>query len=193
MQDHFSLIIKKAAAIKNPYEQSLFLLAHMSYLQGFSDVNKRTARLCSNISLIKNNLVPLSCNDVEREDYTSAMIAIYELQEIRPLLDLYIFSYMRTCAMYDSTVKAIGFDEIRVRYRELRRKVIRDIIVNKLIDKPMKEYVSSQALEMVTEEDQKSFFEDVMEDLKEMDQSRIAGLGIIPDQLNAWLNIKPIK
>ncbi len=90
-------------------------------MQAFSDVNKRTARLSANIPLIKNNFVPLSFNDVEREDYTSAMIAIYELQDIRPLLDLYVFSYMRTCALYDSTVKSMGFDEIRVRYRQQRR------------------------------------------------------------------------
>jgi fido (protein-threonine AMPylation protein) len=190
LQLHFFRIIEKAAAIKDPYEQSLFLLAHMSYLQGFSDVNKRTARLCANISLIKNNLVPLSCNDVEREDYTSAMIAIYELQDIRPLLDLYHFSYMRTCAMYDSTIKAIGFDEIRVRYRDLRQRLIREIILNNLVEDPMRKYISLQTSNLVKEDDQQSFIEDVMDDLEEIDQNRIAGLGITLDQLNAWMLLK---
>ncbi len=91
-------ITTKAARIKDPYEQSLFLLIHISYLQAFADVNKRTARLSANIPLIKSNVVPLSFNDVEKEDYTSAVIAIYELQDIHPILDLYVFSYMRTCA-----------------------------------------------------------------------------------------------
>jgi hypothetical protein len=31
-------------------------------------------------------------------------------------------------------------------------------------------------------------FEDVMEDLEQMDESRIAGLGIIVDQLKLWLD-----
>jgi hypothetical protein len=122
LQSRFNRIIEKAALIENSYEQSLFLLVHITYLQAFSDVNKRTARLCANIPLVKSNVVPLSFNDVEREDYTSAVIAIYELQEIRLLLDLYLFSYMRTCAMYDSTVKAMGIDEVRVRYRQQRRR-----------------------------------------------------------------------
>jgi len=188
LQSRFKRIIEKAASIENPYEQSLFLLVHITYLQGFSDVNKRTARLSANIPLIKANLVPLSFNDVDREAYTSSVIAIYELQDIRPLLDLYLFSYMRTCAMYDSTVKALGFDEVRVRYRQQRRAIIRDIIINKLSGASMKEYISDQALKLIKEEDRTPFFEDVIEDLREIDLSRITGLGITPDQLNMWIN-----
>ncbi|BBI16930.1 Uncharacterized protein NCS13_1_0735 [Neochlamydia sp. S13] len=160
-----------------------------TFLQGFSDVNKRTARLSANIPLIKSNLVPLSFNDVEREDYTSAVIAIYELQDIRPLLDLYMFSYMRTCSMYDSTVKALGFDEIRVRYRQQRRALIRDIVLNQLTEKGLQKYIFSQTLKLPNKEEQAFFIEDVMEDLKEIDQSRLAGLGITPEQLKAWLNL----
>lgn len=133
LEVRFARIIKKAALIEDPYEQSLFLLVHVSYLQAFADVNKRTARLSANIPLIKNNLVPLSFNDVEREDYTSAIIAVYELQDIHPILDLYIFSYMRTCSMYDSTVKTLNFNEIRVRYRQQRRDIISGIINSNLV------------------------------------------------------------
>ena len=186
LQIHLNRIIEKGAAIENPYEQSLFLLIHLTYLQGFSDVNKRTARLCANVPLIKANVVPQSFNDVEQEDYISAVIAIYELQEIQPILDLYLFSYMRTCALYDSTVKAIGFDEVRVRYRQQRRALIRDIILQQLTGERMKKYVDEQALTLVKEEDKTSFFEDVMEDLKEIDVSRIVGLGVTPDQLTSW-------
>lgn len=187
LQIRLNRIIEKAALIKNSYEQSLFLLIHITYLQAFTDVNKRTARLSANIPLIKSNLVPLSFNDVNREDYTSAVIAIYELQEIRPILDLYLFSYMRTCAMYDSTVKTIGFDEIRVRYRQQRRDIIRHIILNKLKGVPMQEYISNQSIQFIKKEDQTSFIEDVMEDLKEIDLIRITGLGITPDQMHAWI------
>ncbi len=99
LQARLDLIAQKASQIEDPYEQSFFLLVHVSYLQAFIDVNKRTARLSSNIPLIQKNLVPLSFNDVTREDYNSAIITIYELQDIRPLLDLYRFSYLRTCVL----------------------------------------------------------------------------------------------
>ena len=189
LESQLERIAQIAALIENPYEQSLFLLVHISYLQGFSDVNKRTARLCANIPLIKNNIVPLSFNDVKQEDYMSAIIAIYELQEITPLLDLYIFSYMRTCAMYDATIKAIGFDEIRVRYRQQRRALIREILLQKMIGETMKKYIDSKTIQNIKEEDRKAFIEDVLEDLKEIDQTRIIGLGITPDQLNAWKEV----
>lgn len=182
-------IVKKAALIKDPYEQSLFLLIHISYLQAFADVNKRTARLSANIPLIKNNLVPLSFNDVERNDYTSAMIAVYELQDIHPILDLYVFSYMRTCSLYDSTVKTINYDEIRVRYRQQRRSIISHIITRNLIGKAMRKYISTQTSKLVKKEDQASFIEDVMEDLKEINEIRIVGLGITKDQLKNWIDL----
>lgn len=179
-------IAEKAALINDPYEQSLFLLIHVSYLQAFLDVNKRTARLCANIPLIKKNLVPLSFNDVERDDYSSAIIAVYELQNVQPIVDLYVFSYMRTCAAYDSTVKALGIDEIRVRYRQQRRAVIREVIVKELAGIAMEKYVASQG-KSIPQADREAFLNDVREDLQEMDYSRMAGLGITTDQLERWM------
>jgi hypothetical protein len=52
----------------------------------------------------------------------------------------------------------------------------------------MKEYISSQNIKFIKKEDQASFFEDAMEDLQEIDLSQIVGLGITPDQMNAWIN-----
>ena len=67
------LICEKAQIIQDPFECSLFLLTHIAYLQPFIDVNKRTSRLSANIPLITHNLVPLSFNDVEKEDYNTAI------------------------------------------------------------------------------------------------------------------------
>jgi fido (protein-threonine AMPylation protein) len=189
LEARLALIIKKAALIEDPYEQSLFLLVHISYLQAFADINKRTARLSANIPLIKNNLVPLSFHDIERDDYASAMIAVYELQDIHPILDLYIFSYMRTCSMYDSTVKTSRFDEIRVRCRQQRRDIISGIINYNLIGKAMNDYIATQTSKFIKKEDQDSFMEDVMQDLKEINEVRIFGLTITPAQLKNWMDL----
>ena len=180
-------IVQKAEKIIDPFEQSFFLLIHLSYLQYFADVNKRCARLSANIPLIKHNVVPLSFNDMERDDYASALIAIYEFQDVRPLLDLYMFSYMRTCAIYDSTVKKMGFNEIRARYRQERRALIRHIIEKKMIDKKMNTYISSQTKKLIKKQDQKSFIEDIFDDLRDIDDARIVGLGITRQQLHEWL------
>jgi fido (protein-threonine AMPylation protein) len=183
-------ITEKAALIKDPYEKSIFLLIHISYLQAFIDVNKRTARLAANISLIQHNLVPLAFNDVQVDDYISAMIAVYELQDVRPLVDLYLYSYMRTCADYDATVQAMGFDAVRVRYRQLRRSLIRQIIINSTAGEELRRFINAEALRHIPNEDQKAFIQDVQEDLELIDESRLAGMGIDPDQLNKWLQLK---
>lgn len=187
LDKQLDLIANKAALIKDPFEQSFFLLVHLSYLHAFVAVNKRTARLAANISLVKGNLVPLAFNDVRVEDYMAAMIAIYELQDVRPLTDLYAYSYLRTCAAYDSTVKAMGFDAVRVRYRQQRREVVRKIIQQKMTGESMKAFVVAEAKTMIVEADSRdSFVEDVFEDLEQMDVSRLAGLGVTQEELVSW-------
>ena len=37
--------------------------------------------------------------------------------------------------------------------------------------------------------DQAAFIQDVIEDLNQLDQSRIAGLGLTPEQLKIWLKL----
>jgi hypothetical protein len=146
--------------------------------------------LSANIPLIKGNFVPLSFNDIDKNDYTAAMIAIYELQDVRPILDLYVFSYLRTCAMYDTTIKTVGFDEVRARYRTRRRTLLREIIVQHLVGKKLTKYIESQALKWVSKEDREAFIGDVLEDLQYIDENRLAGLGVTAAQLNTWRTLQ---
>ena len=186
LEEQLEKISNKAALVTDPYEQSIFLLVHVGYLQAFVDVNKRTARLSANIPLIKDNLVPLAFNDVQVDDYLSAMIAVYELQNVRPLVDLYVYSYLRTCAAYDSIAKAMGFDEVRVRYRQQRRIVVREVILQELVGNDMRVFVEKEAAKLVPDVARDEFIEDVLDDLKEMDESRLAGLGVTLEQLKGW-------
>ncbi len=86
-------VLEKARDIADPFEQSFFLLAHISYLQAFVDVNKRTARLASIIPLIRADCVPQSFLDVDRDQYLKAKIALYESRELAPLAEVYSWSY----------------------------------------------------------------------------------------------------
>ncbi len=186
LQYHLTVILEKAAQIKNPYEQSFFLLIHISYLQAFADVNKRTARLCANLPLIKKNVVPLTFTDVAREDYSAAMLVVYELQDVRPLLDVYVQSYLKTCQQYDSTIEEIGVDVIRVKYRAQRRTLLHDIIVNKLSGAALEDYVREQSPLRIPESDAAAFMITVQDDIKEMEGAHIVGLGITLEQFQAW-------
>lgn len=187
LEEQLEVIAAKARLISNPFEKSIFLLVHMSYLQAFVDVNKRTARLSANIPLIQGNLVPLAFSDIRVEDYQMAMIAIYELQDVRPLRDLYVYSYLRTCAAYDATVKSLGFDEVRVRYRQERRGVVRGVIIHKHVQAKMRKYIEEEARKWVPDAVRDDFVADVLEDLEQIDDARLIGLGVTSDQLRHWL------
>lgn len=74
MRDACELINSKS----NIFEKALLTLVLLSYIQPFSDGNKRTARITSNAILIANNYCPLSFRSVDSIDYKKAMLIFYE-------------------------------------------------------------------------------------------------------------------
>lgn len=64
------------------FEKSLLALVLISYIQGFMDGNKRTARIVSNSILIANNHCPISFRTVDSIDYKKAMLIFYEQNNI---------------------------------------------------------------------------------------------------------------
>lgn len=62
----------------NIFEKALLTLLLLSYIQPFSDGNKRTARITSNAILIANDYCPLSFRSVDSIDYKKAMLIFYE-------------------------------------------------------------------------------------------------------------------
>lgn len=63
---------------ENIFEKALLTLVLLSYIQAFSDGNKRTARITSNAILIANGYCPLSFRSVDSIDYKKAMLIFYE-------------------------------------------------------------------------------------------------------------------
>ncbi len=186
LKKHLNEICSKANLIKNPFEKSIFLLAHIAYLQPFVDVNKRTSRLSANFPLFHANLVPLSFDAIKQSDYIDAMIAIYELNNIKPLVDLYVHSYRRTAELYDATVEAIGFDRVRVQYRQERREIIRHIVSKKLHGLKMDHYIQSESDKIANPGDQEQLIRNIQEDLEQLGPQSIAGIGITSNQVAAW-------
>lgn len=59
-----------------------------------------------------------------------------------------------------------------------------------MIGSELADFVRSEALKKVPGQFSESFIEDVIEDLDQIDESRIVGLGVTPGQLNEWLGEK---
>src|SRR3990167_533015 len=188
LKELFELILFKARKIEDPFEQSFFLLVHLSYLQAFEDVNKRTARLACNIPFIQNNLCPLSFTDVARDDYTAALLAIYEKNVIGPMLDLYVWAYQRSCAQYGVMKKSLGeIDAFRIQYRQQRKdvmgKVIRQGLHGQAAEALIEQFCREQNIH-----DSAKFTAMTLSDLSALHAGAIVGLGITEAQFNAWLN-----
>lgn len=129
VEEYFHRILAKAGEISDPFEQALFVMVHIPYLQPFEDVNKRVSRLGANISLIRNNLAPLSFVDVPERAYVDAMLGVYELNRIELLVDVFVWAYERSCQRYTVLKDALPEpDPLRLRYRAQLREVVGDMV-----------------------------------------------------------------
>ena len=75
---------------ENVFEKALLALVLLSYIQAFSDGNKRTARITSNAILIANGYCPLSFRSVDSIDYKKAMLIFYEQNNLYAFKQIFI-------------------------------------------------------------------------------------------------------
>ena len=75
---------------ENIFEKALLALVLLSYIQAFSDGNKRTARITSNAILIANRHCPISFRTVDSVDYKKAMLIFYEQNNISDIKKIFI-------------------------------------------------------------------------------------------------------
>ncbi|MGV3708576.1 MAG: Fic family protein [Gemmatimonas sp.] len=130
IEEHFDVILAKATDIPDPFEQSIFMMVHLPYLQPFADVNKRTSRLAANISLVQHNYCPLSFIGVPEQLYVEATLGIYELNRIDLLRDMYVWAYERSAAQYRAVQQSAPQpDPLRLRYRQQINKMVREFVV----------------------------------------------------------------
>jgi len=187
LKEMLELILLKSRKINDPFEQSFFVLIHLSYLQAFEDVNKRTARLTCNIPFIKNNLCPLSFTDVSRDDYSAALLTIYEKNDITPMHDLFCWAYSRSCNQYGVVKDSLGeIDAFRIQYRAQRKTVMGQIVKQNLHGQKAEEFIESYCAKNNID-DANKFTAMTLADLSVLHAGAIIGLGITEDQLNNWL------
>ncbi|MGH2544421.1 MAG: Fic family protein, partial [Ardenticatenaceae bacterium] len=126
IEEEFQIIVDKAAAISDPFEQSFFLLVHIPYLQAFADVNKRTSRIASNIPLLKADLAPMSFVTMDDKAYIDGLIGIYELNNVSLLREIYIDAYLASAENYKILRAEVDSPEkAAVAYRDFVKDAVR--------------------------------------------------------------------
>lgn len=186
LNDCFEEMIHKGALIQDPFEQALFLMIHLPYLQPFEDVNKRVSRIAANIPLIKSNLCPLSFAEVPVELYINSLLVIYEKQQIELLKEIFIWAYERSSALYQTTRQTLGEpDPFRFKYQTLIAQVIQNIVTKKLKSEKLTMVLREQAGQIPKELRQK-FIEIVQEELEALHEGNIARYRITIEQFLQW-------
>jgi DNA-binding Lrp family transcriptional regulator len=190
LKECFHLFIEKLNLIKNPFEQSFFSLIHLSYMQAFEDINKRTARLVANIPLIKENLRPLSFMDVDKEAYIKSLLGIYEKNDISLFRDLYLWAYKRSSQRYSAIQQAMGEpDLLKLKYRNLIQNIIRTVILEKVAGPHVVHRIQNlMTVQGLPKTDSEDLFKTIEIEISNLHDGNIARFRIRPSEFEAWKN-----
>lgn len=187
IEECFNLLMVKAQAIEDPFEQSFFSMVHLPYLQPFDDVNKRVSRLASNIPFIKANLSPLAFTDVPRELYTQAILGVYELNRIELLRDIYLWAYQRSVDNYRAVRQSLGDpDPFRLKYRNGLGEVVNWVVTKKYTRAEAWSYVLEWSARHIPDDDQERFVRIAQDELKGLHEGNFARYRIRPSEFDAW-------
>ena len=186
----FDLLLARAEAIADPFEQAFFMMVQLPYLQPFEDVNKRVSRLAANIPLIKSNLVPLSFIDVPQSEYVDGTLGVYELQRIELLRDVFVWAYERSCQRYGVLRGVLPEpDPLRLHYRELLREVVAEL-VRAGIHRSDAAAIRASVAPRVAPDALPDVLALVINELHQLHEGNIARYRLRPSELRHWMALQ---
>lgn len=185
----FHLLLDKAAAIEDPYEQAFFIMVHIPYLQPFVDVNKRVSRLGANIPLIRHNLCPLSFIDVPERAYVEGTLGVYETKRVDLLRDVFLWAYERSCQRYMVIRETVAEpDPVRLRQRESLIAIVAEIVRDR--QAPGEAAVRRLASSLVPAEDLERVVTLALEDLRNLHEGNVTRYRLRLSEYQAWQPIQ---
>lgn len=101
LENELNYLINISQKYEDPFEKALYLHNNLSYLQYFTDCNKRTARNVMAFSLIKENLFPCLFSLSNPIDYSKSIVNYYETGNYDQFKNYFINSYEKTIQNYD--------------------------------------------------------------------------------------------
>ncbi len=187
IEEYFNQMLATAAAIDDPFEQALFIMVQLPYLQPFDDVNKRVSRLSANIPFIKSNLSPLSFTDVPRPLYTEAVLAVYELNRVDLLKDVFIWAYGRSAQRYAAVRQSLGEpDPFRVKHSAALKEIVAEVIRGQLDRKSVAAHIANWSEKHIGPDERERFREMAEAEILSMNEGNFARYGIRPSEFDGW-------
>jgi hypothetical protein len=191
IEECFNQLLNTAAAIQDPFEQALFAMVQLPYLQPFDDVNKRVSRLSANIPFIKRNLSPLSFIDVPRAIYMDAILGVYELNKVDLLRDVFIWAYERSAARYAAVRQSLGEpDPFRFAHKAALRQIVGEVVRGRMDKKEAATYIMAWVEKNGIPEAEQEKFRDMAEsELVSLHEGNFARYQIRPSEFEAWQKV----
>ncbi len=185
IEDALNALLNKANQIRDPFEQSFFMMVHLPYLQPFADINKRTSRLAANLPLFRANLCPLTFLDIPEQAYSRATLGVYEMTRVELLRDLYVWAYERSTQEYLAIKQDLAEpDPLRLAWRDFIKQTIRAVVTHPELD-PLSNIRRSVA-ERVPEQEQPDVQALIVEELRRLHEGVLARYGLRPSEYAAW-------
>jgi hypothetical protein len=183
----FGQVLAIAGEVKDPFEQAFFAMVHLPYLQPFEDINKRVSRLAANIPLIRQNLCPLSFVDVVDRAYIDGIVAVYELNRVDLLRDIFIWAYQRSCARYSAFRQSIGEpDPFRFDYRVQISDFIAEVVRRRLGKVAAANWIAEKTTAEISANDRVRFVEVIETELGSLHEGNIARYRLRPVEYMSW-------
>jgi Fic/DOC family len=185
IEDTLEVLLGKARQIRDPFEQSFFIMVHLPYLQPFADINKRTSRLAANLPLFRSNLCPLTFLDVPEQAYSRATLGVYEMTRVELLRDLYVWAYERSTQEYLVIKQDLAQpDPLRLAWRDFIKRTIRSVITQPALE-PIA-LIQQAVAELVPAGEQASVQALIVEELRRLHEGVLARHGVRPSEYAAW-------
>ena len=185
IEDALDTLLHKANQVRDPFEQSFFMMVHLPYLQPFADINKRTSRLAANLPLFRANLCPLTFLDVPEQAYSRATLGVYEMTRVELLRDLYVWAYERSTQEYLAIKQDLAEpDPLRLAWRDFIKQSIREVITHPELD-PLS-CIQRSVTEHVPEPQQPDLQALIIEELRRLHEGVLARYGLRPSEYAVW-------
>ncbi len=187
IEEQFRMLLAKAEAIADPFEQAFFAMVYLPYLQPFADVNKRVSRLAANLPLLRHNLCPLSFVDMPQDDYLEAMLAVYELNRIEYLREIFVWAYERSCARYATVRARLGApDPFLVQHRATIGELVAGVVRQRLDKAAAVKWIEAQAAARVPAGARPRLAAAVESELCALHEGSILRFRLRPSEYHAW-------
>jgi hypothetical protein len=187
IEECFDVLLEKAEAIADPFEQAFFVMVQLPYLQPFMDVNKRVSRLAANIPLIRGNLCPLSFVDVPDRHYTGGVLGVYELNDVAYLRDVFVWAYQRSSDRYSAVRQTLGEpDPFLLHHRTAIKELVRDVVTGGMSKTEAIAWIRERVVGVTPPDDRKRLVEVVETELMSLHQGSIARYKLRPSEFDAW-------